>query len=142
MAPKKPALVYCPFCRDGGNPRYLRGETEGHAVECTGCGVSIIRPIEEDVVQVWNSRFFLSQPQKMQAYTALLNMAALRQHWIAAVATTISKKKLAAARDSFLRACAIFIDEHGGIVRSALNDMESKKPPLKKGDKNGPKRKK
>lgn len=141
MAQKKlapPKLVYCPFCRDGGNPRYLRGETEGHGVECQGCGVWIIRPLEEDVVLVWNTRFFLTEPAKMAAYSALVNLATLRVQWTEMVAKTISKKKIEAARDAFLRGCALFIDGHGGIIRSALNDMESENPP-KKERKNGKK---
>lgn len=132
MAPKKtaaPALAYCPFCKDGGQP-FFKKTSAFDSCGCKACGVTFEGP---GCVEKWNTRFFLTAPEKMAAYNALINVAAMRQLWIAAVATTISKKKLTEARNAFISATVIFLEEHGGIVRSALNEMETAEPPKKKG---------
>lgn len=121
---KKPILALCPFCPDGGKPGYIKSATS-HSCHCLGCGASIMRPIEDDVVSIWNKRSFASGPAAAAAYNALVHVGAMRQLWLEKARKTISKKQIEAAKEAFISAAVGLLDVHGGTIRSSLNELET-----------------
>lgn len=132
---KKPAMAHCPFCRDGGQPEYLKGEST-HSAGCGTCGVQFMGPLELNVVELWNTRSFASSDQKAAAYGALVRMGAAYAELIGTIESASKKKKLA-AENKFKAASVELINNHPGTIRSALNENET--DPLKHARKKGAK---